>query len=317
MITYNTITEMNTPTAVALGHFDGIHKGHQLVIGSAVKGKIQNNLTPVVFTFQQNPASIVKNKKIPYLMTRHDKNKHIEQLGVEVLYDIDFHDVRGILPEEFVREILYKKLKAGRVYCGFNYHFGNGGTANSENLRDLCSKYNIEVVALPPAMYHDEPVSSTRIRHYLKQGRVSDVTRMLGREYSYELTVCKGNQLGRRMGTPTFNQIIPEELILPRFGVYVTAVTNSEGKKICGVTNIGIKPTIGTESPLAETWLPNYNCGELYGKTVKFELLEFMRGEKKFSSIFELKASILSDGQKAQKIFHHYFKENKMSDSDT
>ncbi|MBQ7521367.1 MAG: riboflavin biosynthesis protein RibF, partial [Clostridia bacterium] len=192
-------------------------------------------------------------------------------------------------------------------YCGFNYHFGNGGTANSENLRDLCSKYNIEVVALPPAMYHDEPVSSTRIRHYLKQGRVSDVTKMLGREYSYELTVCKGNQLGRRMGTPTFNQIIPEELILPRFGVYVTAVTDSEGKKICGVTNIGIKPTIGTESPLAETWLPNYNCGELYGKTVRFELLEFMRGEKKFSSIFELKASILSDGQKAQKIFHNYF----------
>ncbi len=308
MIIYDTLQEMNTPTAVALGHFDGIHKGHQLVISSAVKCKTQNNLTPVVFTFQQNPASVVQNKKIPYLMDRQNKNRLIGELGAEVLFDIDFHEVRGILPEEFVREILYKKLKAGRVYCGFNYHFGNGGTANSENLRDLCSRYDIEVVALPPSMYHDEPISSTRIRHYLKQGRVSDVTRMLGREYSYELTVCKGNQLGRRMGTPTFNQIIPENLILPRFGVYVTAVTCGDGKKICGVTNIGIKPTVGTESPLAETWLPDYHCGELYGKKVRFEILEFIRGEKKFSSIFELKASILSDGQKAMKIFHNYYK---------
>ena len=308
MIIYDTITELHTPTAVALGHFDGVHKGHQLVIGNAVKCKGQNNLTPVVFTFQQNPASIVKNKKIPYLMLREDKNSFMEKLGVEILFDIDFHTAKGILPEEFVREILYKKLKASRVYCGFNYHFGNGGTANSENLRDLCSKYNIEVVALPPAMYNDEPISSTRIRHYLKQGRVSDVTKMLGREYSYELTVCKGNQLGRRMGTPTFNQIIPDGMILPRFGVYVTAVTNAEGKKVCGVTNIGIKPTIGADAPLAETWLPNYSCGELYGKKVRFEILDFIRGEKKFGSIYELKASILSDGQKALKIFQNYYK---------
>ena len=169
----------------------------------------------------------------------------------------------------------------------------------------------LKVLALPPAMYNDEPISSTRVRHYLKQGRIADVTNMLGREYSYNLIVCKGNQLGRRMGTPTFNQVIPEQLILPRFGVYATAVTLEDGSKVCGVTNIGIKPTVGADAPLAETWLPHYNCGELYGKKVRFDIIDFIRGEKKFHSIVELKASILADGEKSLKIFHNYFGEKR------
>ena len=311
MIIYDEIVEMNTPTAVALGHFDGIHKGHQLVIGNAVKCRQHNNLSPVVFTFRQNPACIVKNKKIPYLMDNDEKNQYISELGAEYLFNIDFNAVKNISAEEFVCGVLYKKLKASRVYCGFNYHFGSGGTANSETLRDLCSRYDMEVVALPPAMYNDEPISSTRVRHYLKQGRIADVTNMLGREYSYNLIVCKGNQLGRRMGTPTFNQVIPEQLILPRFGVYATAVTLEDGSKVCGVTNIGIKPTVGADAPLAETWLPHYNCGELYGKKVKFDIIDFIRGEKKFHSIVELKASILADGEKSLKIFHNYFGEKR------
>ena len=304
---YDNIEKLTMPTAVALGHFDGVHIGHQLVIGNAVKCKKQG-LSPVVITFKQNPACVVSPKKIPYLMENSAKNEYISQLGVEHLFNLDFKSIMNVTAEEFVSEILHKQLNAKRVYCGFNYHFGSGGTANSEVLRDLCSDYGIEVVALPPAMYSDEPVSSTRIRHYLKQGRIADVTKMLGREYNYKLLVCKGNQLGRQLGTPTFNQPIPENLILPRYGAYVTAVNLDDNNKVCGVTNIGIKPTVGSEGPLAETWVPNIDCGDLYGKTLEIELLDFIRGETKFNSIFELKAAILADGEFAIKRFNSYYK---------
>ena len=304
---YDNIEKLTMPTAVALGHFDGVHIGHQLVIGNAVKCKKQG-LSPVVITFKQNPACVVSPKKIPYLMENSAKNEYISQLGVEHLFNLDFKSIMNVTAEEFVSEILHKQLNAKRVYCGFNYHFGSGGTANSEVLRDLCSDYGIEVVALPPAMCSDEPVSSTRIRHYLKQGRIADVTKMLGREYNYKLLVCKGNQLGRQLGTPTFNQPIPENLILPRYGAYVTAVNLDDNTKVCGVTNIGIKPTVGSEGPLAETWVPNIDCGDLYGKTLEIELLDFIRGETKFNSIFELKAAILADGEFAIKRFNSYYK---------
>lgn len=305
---YDKIEKLENPTSVALGHFDGLHLGHQLVIGNAVKCKKQG-LCSTVLTFKQNPTCVISGKKIPYLLDNTTKNVFIEKLGVEHLFNLDFESIMNVSAEKFVTEILHNQLNAKRVYCGFNYHFGSGGVANSEVMRELCSNYNIEVVALPPAMFNDEPISSTRIRHYMKQGRIADVTKMLGREYSYKLPVCKGKQLGRRMGTPTFNQPIPENLILPRFGVYATAVTMEDGTRVCGVTNIGIKPTVGSDAPLAETWLPRYNCGELYGKVVEFEILDFIRGEKKFNSIVELKASILSDGETAIKIFNNYYSE--------
>ncbi len=307
MTIYNEVEKLQKPTAVALGHFDGIHLGHQLVINNAVKCKKQG-LAPVVLTFKQNPACVLSTKKIPYLMSNDYKNECIEALGVEYLFNLDFQSIMGLTAEQFVSEILHKKLNAKRVYCGFNYHFGSGGSANSETLRDLCSEYNIEVVALPPVLFNDEPISSTRIRHYLKQGRIADVTKMLGREFAYRLPVCKGNQLGRRMGTPTFNQPIPDNMILPRYGVYVTAVIMEDGTKVCGVTNIGIKPTVGSNAPLAETWMPKYSCGELYGKTLEFHILDFVRGETKFDSIFELKAAILADGEYAEKCFNNYYK---------
>lgn len=306
---YESIISLKEPSAVALGHFDGLHKGHQLVIKNAVRCK-KNGLSPTVLTFSENPACIVSNKKIPYLMTSDDKISMLENLGVENLFNLNFRDFMSMSAQTFVEDILHKQLNAKRVYCGFNYHFGRGGKATTEELRELCSEYGIEVVALPPAMYKEEPISSTRIRHYLKQGRILDANEMLGREFSYNLVVCKGKQLGRKIGTPTFNQPFPEQLILPRFGVYVTSV-ELNGKVHCGVTNIGVKPTIGSDCPLAETWIPNFNCGELYGEKIEIKLIEFLRAEKKFNSILELKASILSDGAKAQKVFNKYFEIKK------
>lgn len=292
------------PTAVALGCFDGIHRGHMAVIKGAVDCR-SRNLIPAVFTFDENPAALLSGKKIPKLITTQQKRVLLEQAGVEYLFTADFNDVKDMSPEEFVWKILKDKLNAKRVYCGFNYHFGVNAEGDCETLRMLCEKVDIEVIAVPPIMFKDEPISSTRIRHALKQGQIKDITTMLGREFSFKIKVEKGNQLGRRLGTPTFNQPMPSELILPRFGVYASAVTTENGV-VCGVTNIGIKPTVGADAPLAETWMPDVHCGDLYGKIIEVKLIDFIRPETKFNSIIELKAAILSDGEAAMKIFKSY-----------
>lgn len=299
---FNQIEQSTTETAVALGFFDGLHLGHQAVIKQAVKQK-KNRLSPVVFTFSENPQKVLSRKKIPTLLQAEEKNRFLSQLGVDTIYKVPFESIMHLSAAEFVKQILVDKLCAKKVFCGFNYHFGSGAQGDADSLQELCEPYGIEVVAVAPVLFKDEPISSTRIRHGLKQGKIKDVTQMLGREFLFYLPVHKGNQLGRQLGTPTFNQPFPPDFILPRFGVYATAV-DIGGEIVCGVTNIGIKPTIGkVEGPLAETWMPQQQCGDLYGKTLRVYLIDFIRGEKKFASLFELKAAILSDGEAAVKIF--------------
>lgn len=298
---FNQTENSSKTTAVALGCFDGIHKGHRAVIKGAVDCR-SKNLTPAVFTFDDNPTALLSGKKIPKLITTEQKKSLLEQAGVEYLFPADFNSIKNMSPKEFVSNILKDKLNAKKVFCGFNYHFGVNAEGDCEMLRKLCEDFDMEVIAVPPVMFKEEPISSTRIRHALKQGQIKDVTTMLGRKFSFKLMVEKGNQLGRQMGTPTFNQPMPPQLILPRFGVYASAVTTEKGV-CCGVTNIGIKPTVGSDAPLAETWMPNVHCGDLYGKTIEVKLIDFIRPETKFSSIIELKAAILSDGEAAIKIF--------------
>lgn len=298
---FNTIVKSNCQTAVALGFFDGLHLGHQAVINHAVRAK-KENLKSTVFTFSENPSRIISGKKIPYLIQPEEKNKALNRLGVDLFYNIDFSQIMNLTAEEFVKGVLVEKLNAKRVFCGFNYHFGKGRNSNADSLRELCLPFGIEVTTISPVMFKDEPISSTRIRHALKQARINDVTKMLGRTFSFCLPVQKGNQLGRQMGTPTFNQPFPEEFIMPKYGVYASAV-DIGGKLAFGVTNIGVKPTIGSDGPLAETWMPGEHCGELYGKKIRVYLLDFIRCEQKFNSVVELKAAILNDGETAGKIF--------------
>lgn len=302
MNTFNEIIKSPCETAVALGYFDGLHLGHQQVIKSAVECKNQG-LAPVVFTFTENPANTITGKKIPNIMMNEQKFRFLQYMKVDYTYCVDFYDVMDMTAEEFVSEVLVNTLKAKKVFCGFNYHFGSGGKGDCQTLKQLCQQYGVEVVTVSPVMYKDEAISSTRIRHALKQGKIREVTKMLGREYSFRLKVHKGNQLGRQMGTPTFNQPMPKNLILPKYGVYASAV-NIDGKFACGVTNIGVKPTVGSDGPLSETWMPEECCGDLYGKEIDVRLLEFIRSEQKFNSVIELKAAILADGESALKIFY-------------
>ena len=301
MQVFNGLEKSRQPAAVALGCFDGLHKGHQAVIRKAVTEKA-NGLVPSVFTFPESPLAELTGREKPRLMSNTLKEKMLEDLGVEALYLAPFAAVKDLPPEAFVEEILKNTLRAEKVFCGYNYHFGAGGTAGKEELKALCRPRGIQVCDLPPVTLEGAPVSSTRIRKALEKGGARQARELLGHPFSYDFEVVHGRHIGHLMGTPTLNQVFPEDYLVPRYGVYASLVSFDQVVTY-GVTNIGVKPTVGAEEkPLSETWMPDYDGEALYGKMVKTELLEFIRPEKRFGGLEELRAMILKNGEQARGI---------------
>ena len=232
-------------------------------------------------------------------MTRQQKEREQEAFGVKQQYLLRFSDVMHLTPEQFVDEVLVKVCHAGRVCCGFNFTFGAGGRADSGDLRRLCAARGIETAVASAVMDGGAPISSTRIRALVAKGDMDAAARLLGRPYGYLGAVQHGKQLGRRLGTPTLNQQIPAAFVLPRFGVYASEVY-LHGQAWCGVTNVGLRPTVNGTCVNAETWLPAYSGGEFYGEEVRTDLLHFLRPEQKFASVEELGEQIHRDGEAAQ-----------------
>lgn len=291
--------ELQTPEgelAAALGSFDGLHLGHRQVIGNTLSTP---GLCPAVITFQQNPSVCLQKKPVPLLTTNEQKLALLEEMGVEVVYLLPFDQIRNMEPEDFV-DTLYEVCRVRKLSCGFNFRFGKSGRGNASLLETLCRQKGIELCVAPPVSIAGEPVSSTRIRACLEQGDVQQAGQLLGRPFGYNFTVTHGRQLGRTWGTPTINQPFPAGYIMPRFGVYASLV-EVDGKKYYGVTNIGVKPTVGSDCVSSETWIPEFS-GNLYGKKVPVELLDFIRPERKFDNLEELKNEILKNSVMARQI---------------
>lgn len=287
-------------TAVALGAFDGLHVGHREVIGTV----LQSGLVPVVFTFRDNPAEALTGR-CDYLTTLEEKLRVLECWGVQAVIIPDFSGVAGWSAERFL-EMLQNELCAKVVSCGADFSFGRKAAGDTVQLSRFCTDNGIELKITQTVLYKGERVSSTRIRKAIAKGEMEDVTAMLGRPFSYAFEVVHGNRLGRTIGIPTMNQLFPEQFILPRFGVYASAVY-MDGKTYCGVTNVGMKPTVGSDKALSETWIPDFT-GDLYGKTVRVELLGFVRDERKFSSLEELRGVIKENAVTARGIYDSYMK---------
>ena len=302
------LVRSSEPTSVALGYFDGVHRGHRAVIGEAVRTGRENGLLPTVFTLMQSPRTVLRGEKSNNIITLDEKLAAFEELGVEQVYLIDFTTIKDITAQSFVSEVIGGCFNARHIACGFNYHFGAGARGSGAQLEQMCSGSGISVLARPRITLGGSPVSSTRIRACIIAGEIPQANDMLGRLYGFSLPVVHGRQLGRSWGTPTMNQVFPAELVKPRFGVYASRVS-IDGKSFCGVTNIGIKPTVGSDGVLIETWMPDYCGRELYGEAADVRLLEFIRGERKFPDIGALKEEIMRNGEQAKKI---YEKMNKM-----
>lgn len=278
-------------TAVALGFFDGLHLGHRAVI-KAVIGR--ENLVPTVFTFS-NWAHLPKFKTQESIITDDVKLDKLREIGVEYVYAPDFESVKDYSDKDFVEKILAERLNAKLAVCGYDFRFGKNAEGDADRLCELCSKKGIDVIVIPAQKFGETVISSTRIRELIKNGDISMANRLLGYKMEYKLEVVHGAQRGRQMSFPTINQVIPSGNVLPKFGVYKSE-TVIDGKAYLSITNIGIKPTFGENKPLMETHIIGVNA-DLYGKILSVRLIDFVRGETKFSGMDELKKQIQTDLQ--------------------
>ena len=296
MINYGTNNAPSGFTSVALGTFDGIHRGHFDVINSAVAGE-KSGLIPCVVSFYPHPQQVLSGKAPPVLMTSSERETVLELMGVELCYILNFDEIHSLSAREFVFGILYDKLKVREISCGYDYRFGRGGSGNVEVLRELCREKNIKLNVIEPVLCEGERVSSTAIRRAIESGDIEHANDMLGRPFCYDFIVVGGNKNGRTIGFPTINQYFPDGFILPKFGVYASR-TYVDGWWRASVTNFGLRPTVGSDRPISETCIIDYS-GDLYGKNIRVELLEYIRPERKFGGLSELKEQIKTDTAKA------------------
>ncbi len=286
--------------ALALGTFDGLHRGHLNVLNEA-KAFSSIGLTPAMLMFDVHPQLILKGIAPPLLITSYDKEEKAKELGVLPIH-VSFEEIRDLAPEEFLRDVLIKKHNVGAVICGENFLFGKDGGGNSKILCNLCEKYGIIYKMAKSIDYKGEMISATRIRNALSDGDIKTANDMLGRNFSYDFLVVEGNKIGKKiLGFPTINQHFPTGFINLKHGVYASKST-VDGKIYPSVTNFGCHPTIGGDKVLSETCILGFD-GNLYYQKIKVELIDFIRGEKKFNSKEELKIQIDIDSKLAIKIF--------------
>ena len=274
---------MSDGVAVALGMFDGVHLGHQAVIKSAT----ESGLKSVAITFSSLPF-----KTGGWLMTKEQKEKELKLLGVDEVFFLDFCEVCDMEPDEFLSYIT-KLYPIKKLCCGFNYRFGRRAKGDTAFLEEYCSENGIEFCVSPMVSVNDTAISSTYIRSLISNGEIVKATELLSRPFSFKAKVSKGDQRGRTIGFPTANQVYPDDLVTPKFGVYKTKVL-IDGKEYIGVTNIGLRPTYRNDFVTAETFIKDYS-EDCYGKKIEIFLLDFIRRERKFDSIDSLKAAIAKD----------------------
>lgn len=288
-------------TAVAMGIFDGVHLGHRLILETA-KSFSEKNLKFSVFTFKTTSVEKKHGEPYKYIYTENQKNYILEKLGAEYIYSPDISAVKSMSGEQFAKEVLAEKMNAQVVVCGENFRFGRGAACGVNELEAFGKKYSFEVKVCKTLEKNGEKISSGKIKEYLKNGELVKANELLGERYFLLGEVVTGNRIGRTISFPTLNQLYEERQVIPKNGAYATAAGIFE-KEYGAVTNIGVKPTVEKDIlPLAETHVIDFS-GDIYGKTVKIEFIEFLREEQKFPSLEHLKKQIESDLNKAKRIY--------------
>jgi riboflavin kinase/FMN adenylyltransferase len=276
------------PIAVAIGLFDGVHLGHKEVISKCVNFK-KSSVKPCVLTFKNLNKNFSQS-----ILTESLKEEKIKKLGIEEIIYLDFEDVKSLEAEDFVKQILVNEFNVKHIVCGYDFKFSKDKKADANDLVRIGEKFGIKVIVVNPFLFNNTRVSSTNIRELLKNGEISLANTLLGEDFAFDYDVIMGNQIGRTIGVPTINQEFENGMIVPKYGVYSSYVVLNGITYPC-VTNIGVKPTIGKDiKPLAETHIVGLN-ENLYGNKIKVSLKKFLRDEKKFSSIDELKIAVNND----------------------
>jgi riboflavin kinase/FMN adenylyltransferase len=288
---------------LALGNFDGVHRGHRKILDRVRRVAGEHGATSVVMTFDPHPSRIVRPDKAPPLvMTTAQKLEALEAAGLNGAAIVRFTPALSQWdPETFVRTVLVDWLRVAEVWVGANFLFGHDRTGNFSMLRMLGARYGFKAEKIDPVRYKEFVVSSTRIRRLITEGRVDEAAALLGHEYCLDGTVVQGDRRGSQIGFPTANLCTDNEL-LPPHGVYATT-TRIGGIVLASITNIGVRPTIDAGGRLTiETHLFDFDK-DLYGAPIRIGFVQRLRDERAFESIEVLKAQISADCARARSLF--------------
>jgi riboflavin kinase/FMN adenylyltransferase len=295
--------EIQRPTVLTLGVFDGLHLGHQLIMSTVVERARAVGAVPTVITFDPHPRAVLHPESAPPLLQTFDqKIEGFGVLGIEQTIVLRFTpEFASVRAPDFLRDVVMDRLHAREVYLGKGFAFGHNREGNIELLRRLSGELGFIAGEVPEVRLRGRRVSSSKIRELLTRGQVNIARRMLGRPYGVEARVEHGSERGHQLGFPTAN-LHPHNRVIPRNGVYVTS-TLIEGQWRRSVTNVGLRPTFGDGTePSVETFVMNWD-GDLYGDVVRVRFLHRLRAERKFSSIDELKTQISRDVARANSYF--------------
>lgn len=292
-------------TAVSVGAYDGIHRGHHTVLSALGDLASERGLEPGVVTFDQHPAAVIRPENAPLLLTDNVQRMELfADIGISYLYLLEFNAERAETSSRtFVEDVLVGRMNAKLVVVGSNFHFGKGRSGSVDSLREMGEELGFEVVGLDLFSDGDavEPISSTVIRRALAGGDIEAVTSMLGRRYEVRGTVIQGDQRGRTIGFPTANIAFEPGRAWPAKGVYAAWTVLPDGRRIEAAVNIGMRPTFHqhAEQPLLEAHLIDFD-GDLYGQTLHVEFDTFLRSERRFSGIDEIAAQLKKDIEAAR-----------------
>ncbi|MBO6258677.1 MAG: bifunctional riboflavin kinase/FAD synthetase [Succinivibrio sp.] len=298
------IGNQNKQLALAIGNFDGFHRGHQAVIRRLLEISCANNLCPAVMIFEPQPREVFSADAPARIYSLRDKLRAFEGSGVEIVFCMRFNEeFSSLTPEQYVCDLLKHKLHVKYVTVGSQFYFGCGGKADITVLQDLGVKSGISAEAIDGIGHEGERISSTLIRKYLEQGKLDSACRLLGHPYAILGKVVHGNAIGRTMGFPTANVNLRRRKF-PLKGVFAVRVRIKD-TEYAGVANVGSRPTVmeHQKQSLLEVHLFDF-AGDLYGKSLEVSFVRKLRDEKKFSGLEELKGQIQSDLLTARQVLN-------------
>lgn len=286
--------QIESKTAVAIGKFDGIHRGHRKLLEMVCNYKKQGIKT-VIFTFDMTNASFFRGENAKVLTTNQEKEEYLADLGIDILVEYPVNaETASMEPEAFIKEILLKKINADYIIAGPDCSYGYQGRGDITLLKSMGEQLGFHTVVVEKEFQENKVISSTYVREMVEQGDIEQAGKLLGRPYSVSGRVCHGRQLGRKLNMPTVNLLPEDNKLLPPFGVYMSEVIVGT-ERFDGITNIGMKPTVSDENRVGvETYLYDFD-DDLYGEKIQVNLLHFSRPEQKFGSVEALKEKLKED----------------------
>ena len=297
----------DAPVWLTIGNFDGVHLGHQVLLADLIRLARQDDTRSVLLSFSPNPKVFFSGEKGFYLSTPGEKTALLSRLGIDDVLIIAFErKLANMAATDFMAE-LTRRINLKGFVVGEDFVFGHNRQGTTEVLAEFCEKQGIPFVVFPELMMDGEPVSSTRIRRALNDGKVDEARRLLGRPYAMCAKVISGEQIGKSIGVPTANLELDPDKFLPKRGVYAT-IAHLRGEDYPAVTNVGVRPTFSEQEIVSvETLILDFN-DDIYGEELRVEFIQCLRPEQKFDSVQALTQQIEKDKLITRRIFENGLK---------